>query len=225
MSSDDDNQNSNLMMPQLRRELERGLQFANVIATVIQEQSNEAVAYVQALVDLLIQKGLIHEDELEGPLEQAQKEIEKVLMPRVRLAEMGDKYVDQPVEIDCASLIPLCGGRCCTFRFYLTKQDLEEGTARWDYGNPYWIKQGADGYCIHSDPTTRACTIHPGRPHVCRQYDCRHDKRVWLDFERRIPALQQPLSGETPVAMAEVALQNSTRQPNREIAVDQHELP
>jgi Fe-S-cluster containining protein len=192
------------------REVERGLQFTHVMMSVNQDQGNEAVAYVQALADALIEKGLLKQEDLEAPLENARKEVAEVLMPRVRLAVMGDKYAEgQSVEIDCFARLPLCHARCCTFKFFLTKQDLDEGVARWDYGNPYWIKQAKDGYCTHSDPQTRGCTIHGQRPHVCRQYDCRNDKRVWIDFEKRIPAPMQPVSGDAPVAMAEVAMQNT----------------
>lgn len=214
-----DNQNggvpaSDLMLPdEVRHALERGLRFAHVMLSVNQDQGNEAVAYVQAIAEVLVQKGLVTTEELEEPLERARQEIEKLHMPRVRLAEMGDKYApDQAVDIDCASLIPLCHARCCSFKFFLTKQDLEEGAARWDYGNPYWIRQAPDGFCIHSDPGTRACAIHARRPHVCRKYDCRKDKRVWLDFEKRIPAPMPERSGNAPVALAEVALQNTIRQ-------------
>jgi Fe-S-cluster containining protein len=192
------------------QEVERGLRFTHVMMSVNQDQGNEAVAYVQALADVLIEKGILKQEELEAPLENARKEVAEVLMPRVRLADMGDKYAEgQAVEIDCFARLPLCHARCCTFKFFLTKQDLDEGVARWDYGNPYWIKQAQDGYCTHSDPQTRGCTIHGQRPHVCRQYDCRNDKRVWIDFEKRIPAIMQPVSGDAPVAMAEVAMQNT----------------
>jgi Fe-S-cluster containining protein len=193
-------------------EIERGLRFTHVMMSVDQDQGNEAVAYVQALADVLVEKGILTHEELEEPLEHARAEIAQVMMPRVRLADMGDKYArGQAVEIDCPSLISLCKGRCCSFKFFLTKQDLDEGAARWDYGNPYWIKQAPDGYCVHSDPQNRACAIHARRPHVCRQFDCRKDKRIWIDFEKRIPAPIQVITGDAPVAMAEVALQNTMR--------------
>lgn len=210
---DNDGSNGTLMLPELREDLERGLRFANVMVTVTQDQSNEAVAYVQALIDLLVRKSLISEEELEEPLERTRIEVAEVLMPCVRLADMGDKYAEnQTVEIDCPNRLPLCQGRCCTFRFYLTKQDLDEGLVLWDYGNPYWIRQASDGYCVHCDPDTRLCSTHATRPHICRRYDCRNDKRVWLDFEQRIPA-PRPEPGESvPIAMAEVALRNSKRE-------------
>jgi Fe-S-cluster containining protein len=200
-----------LMLPESRTDLERGLRFTHVMMSVNQDQGNEAIAYVQALTDLLVEKGIVKPEEMEGPLERAREEVSKVMMPRVRLAEMGDKYFPgESVQIDCDARIPLCYARCCTFKFYLTKQDLEEGVARWDYGNPYWIDQGTDGYCVHCTPGTRVCQIHAQRPHTCRKYDCRNDKRVWIDFEQRIAAPMPAADGNAPIAMAEVALQNSS---------------
>ncbi len=198
---------------ELRRDLDRGLEFANVMLTVVQDASTEAAVYGKALIELLVQKGILGEREVEEALEASRKEIAGVLMPRVRLANMGDKHADaKGVDVDCASLIHLCHARCFTFKFYLTKQDLDRGLARWDYGNPYWIRQAEDGYCVHCDPTTRGCTIYASRPHVCRRFDCRGDKRIWLDFEQRIAAPEPPPSVvEASVAMAEVVLRNSLR--------------
>jgi Fe-S-cluster containining protein len=216
MNAENDQKNDEAVTQALD-EIRRGLRFTHVMMSVNQDQGNEAVAYVQALADVLVEKGVLRHEELEEPLERAREEIAQVMMPRVRLADMGDKYVQGvAVEIDCASLIPLCHGRCCSFKFFLTKQDLDEGAVRWDYGNPYWIKQAPDGYCVHSDGETRACGIHARRPHVCRQFDCRKDKRIWLDFEKRIPAPMQTIFGDAPVAMAEIALQNTMRANNQE---------
>lgn len=195
---------------EVRQDLERGLHFAHIMLMVNQNQGNRAVASVEALVALLASKGVIQPAELAEPLEHARQQLAEAPAPQVRLAEMGDKYADQQaVEIDCESRLPLCRARCCTLRFFLTKQDLDEGVARWDYGNPYWIRQGADGYCSHSDPGTRRCAIWAKRPHTCRLYDCRNDKRIWIDFAQRIPApLAQP-EPPLPVAMAEVALRQT----------------
>jgi Fe-S-cluster containining protein len=197
------------MPPELRAEIERGLQFANVIGTVNMDQNKETIASLQALTNVLIHNGIIRAEDLAKSLEEARGRVAQHPMPAVRLADLGDKHAEgQTVEIDCANRIHLCQARCCTFKFYLTKQDLDEGAARWDYGNPYWIRQGQDGYCIHSDSQTRACAIHAKRPHVCRAYDCRNDKRVWIDFEKRIPAPMPESSGCSPVAMAEVHMRH-----------------
>jgi len=197
-----------LMLPEMREEFERGLRFTHVMLDVNQRQGRASVAMVQALANVLLQKGLVQEEELKAALAEAEKEAAEARQPRVRLGNMGDKYAEgEAVEIDCASLIHLCQARCCTFKFYLTKQDLDEGVAKWDYGNPYWIRQGEDGYCVHWDRGGGGCAIHAQRPHVCRKYDCRHDKRVWLDFEQRIPAPMPELSGRPPVANAKIVRQ------------------
>lgn len=195
--------------PTARQVLERAFVFSNVMNAVNQDQGKETIACVQALTEVLLQNGIVRAAELEKSLKQARERIATHPLPAVRLANLGDKYSEgQTAEIDCASLVHLCKARCCTFKFYLTKQDLDEGAARWDYGNPYWIKQGGDGFCVHSDRATRVCTIHAQRPHVCRAYDCRKDKRVWIDFEQRIPAPMPETSGDAPVAMAELAMRN-----------------
>jgi Fe-S-cluster containining protein len=156
-----------------------------------------------ALASLLTKRGIIESEEFAAQCEAARDMLGTSVQPRVLLGNMGDKYAEgEAVEIDCASRIHLCQARCCTFNFFLTGQDLDEGVAKWDYGNPYWIRRRADGYCAHCDPDTRACGIHAARPHVCRKFDCRQDKRIWLDFERRIPAPPEAEpEGPAPIAM------------------------
>jgi len=111
------------------------------------------------------------------------------LATRVSLDLGSSKYGSPSPEIPCGELIPLCHARCCTLSFALSTEDLDEGVIRWDYGQPYLIRQRAsDGYCVHNDPDSRGCTVHQFRPRVCRGYDCRKDARVWIDYENRIAA-------------------------------------
>ena len=108
---------------------------------------------------------------------------------RVSLDLGGPKYETPSPSIPCDELIPLCRAHCCTLSFALATEDLDEGVIRWDYGQPYLIRQrAADGYCVHNDPESHGCTVHAFRPRVCRSYDCRKDKRIWVDYEQRIPA-------------------------------------
>jgi Fe-S-cluster containining protein len=109
---------------------------------------------------------------------------------RVSLDTGGvSKYEVEGASPPCAELMPLCQARCCSLGFALSTEDLDEGVIRWDYGQPYLIRQRAsDRYCVHNHPETRACTVHEFRPRVCRGYDCRKDDRIWLDYEQRIPA-------------------------------------
>src|SRR5262249_18308276 len=63
------------------------------------------------------------------------------------------KYETPGADIPCAELMHLCGARCCRFSFGLSTEDLDEGVIRWDYGQPYLIRQRAsDGFCVHNDP-------------------------------------------------------------------------
>ncbi len=100
-----------------------------------------------------------------------------------------DKYTVTPADVPCLELMPICKARCCRLRFALSSIDLDEGIIRWDYGKPYQIRQRAsDGYCTHNDVDTGHCTVHANRPRICRTYDCKDDKRIWLDFANKIPA-------------------------------------
>ena len=173
----------------LQAHLDRGLRFAHVMMSINHFEGREGVVYARALTELLLNKGLLSQDELETMVSQVRQELEKQPAPRVMLAASPDKYgPNGAVSIDCASRIELCKAKCCTFNFYLTDQDLDEGIARWDYGRPYWIQKRNDAYCVHCDPESHACEIHDHRPYVCRSYDCRQDERIWVDFEKMIPS-------------------------------------
>jgi hypothetical protein len=52
----------------------------------------------------------------------------------------------------------------------------------------------ADGYCTHMDRGACGCTVYAQRPIPCRGYDCRNDRRIWLDFEQGQvnPAIHDP---------------------------------
>jgi Fe-S-cluster containining protein len=41
---------------------------------------------------------------------------------------------------------------------------------------------------VHLERGGCRCSIYAQRPVPCRAYDCRNDKRIWADFERRIPS-------------------------------------
>ncbi len=54
------------------------------------------------------------------------------------------------------------------------------------------LRREADGYCTHLDRATMGCGVYEIRPGTCRRYDCRQDKRVWLDWEKKLPAPLPP---------------------------------
>lgn len=107
----------------------------------------------------------------------------------VHLAVYVDKYEVQNADIDCGARIHLCYGRCCTLRFELTTQDLDDGI-RFEVDRPYEIRHEADAYCTHYDREHGYCGTYENRPATCRIYTCKTDKRIWIDFEKMIP---QPL--------------------------------
>jgi len=112
-----------------------------------------------------------------------------VVAPVVYVTEGGDKYALGPseVEIDCAARLPLCHAACCRLRVPLTRQDLDEGVVQWDADRPYLNRQREDGFCVHCDAASHRCDVYDQRPGLCRTFDCRNDRRIWIDFERRIP--------------------------------------
>ena len=104
----------------------------------------------------------------------------------VRLATFRDKYAVASPDIDCASRIPLCGARCCSYEVTLSAQDVAERSVPFDVMRPYAMPRD-NGRCVCMNEDG-ACTIYERRPGACRAYDCRNDPRVWIDFEGRIPA-------------------------------------
>lgn len=108
--------------------------------------------------------------------------------PRVRLAMVRDKHAIAGPAIDCAAHLHLCHARCCTFRVTLSEAEVRDGGLRWDLEEPYLLARQGDGYCTHLRGDGGGCECYGDRPATCREYDCREDRRVWLDYEARIPA-------------------------------------
>jgi hypothetical protein len=169
-----------------------------VVADGAMRASHRAVrveALLRSVVRALAERGQLDVAAFERNLMQRPAREARPADAPARVAlEVGppaDKYaVPSPPDLDCAARLPLCGARCCTLTFALGPEDLEEGQVAWSYARPYRIAHGADHRCVHQDRETGGCTVYEHRPAVCRRYDCRDDQRIWLDFERRIPAPQ-----------------------------------
>ncbi len=110
---------------------------------------------------------------------------------RAQLSSIEDKHAVGGPDIDCASLMHLCLGRCCTFKVELSRADVAEGRLSWLVDEPYVLPRRDSGYCANLDDDAR-CRVYDDRPGHCRAYDCRGDGRVWIDFEERIPAPLSP---------------------------------
>ena len=205
--------------PVTRADFERALRFLNLSDLEVRDTLLRLAAQVVALTDELVRRVDNVEPEpapantparpVASTVEAAVAEALPTTLAKIRAADVRDqgrvwleldredKYDVKGPDIPCAELLHLCRARCCTMTFPLSTVDLDEGIIRWDYGQPYTIRQRAsDGYCVHNEPGTLGCSVHAQRPIVCRKYDCREDERVWIDYEKKIPAPNEMKDGE-----------------------------
>jgi Fe-S-cluster containining protein len=173
-------------------DVEDGLRFNHLMGMQTKLDVADLASRVFALTEELVARGQVNLRSLEQRAERLLKEEgqREKTKATVMVAPATDKYkiTDTP-QIDCAALIPICKGRCCKLHFPLSFQDLDERVLQWEYRLPYNIRhRDSDGYCVHSHPESRGCTVYDLRPAICRTYDCRKDRRIWLDFENKIPA-------------------------------------
>jgi len=177
---------------ELRQEIVAGFRYGHHQLGANTGKALEIASFLYALIELLMQKGLLTEGEL-----NAQKvEVAQRLVEKFRALGMGavfqdpehNKYAfaEKEVTIDCEKRIPLCKAACCRLTFALSRQDIEEGIGKWDFGRPYMIAHDTDGYCRHLDRQACRCSVYANRPVPCRAYDCRQDKQIWADFENRV---------------------------------------
>jgi hypothetical protein len=126
-------------LDKLEKDLAGGLQFANLLASMNQENIRENTVLLHSLIEALISKGLIHVHELEERKKMVAESLSQYeeQKPRVHLLDAPDKYVDgSELIIDCESRYSICKGICCTLWFALSVQDLEERIVRWNYAYP-----------------------------------------------------------------------------------------
>ena len=156
--------------------------------------NDEALQRFEWLLDALILRG-----QLPARFRQMSKKIQADRGIKIRLNVVDNKYEVPSSDVDCAARIPLCGARCCSFTISLSKQDIEERKLPFEIDQPYQLRRDpATRRCVCSGPDG-ACGAYEYRPATCRSYDCREDRRVWIDFEARIPA---PLpEGIRPIAI------------------------
>lgn len=179
-----------------RTELERALRFLNNAMSQMRDELLQLGAQVVTLTRKLEEKGAVRQEEVLAELPAAVDEVrvsdESSPPLRVELREtLADKHEIESPPVPCAELLPLCKARCCTLTFTLSTQDLEDRQVRWDLARPYWNLRRPDGYCVHHEGESGGCGIYQHRPAPCRSYDCRRDRRIWTDFEKRILAPPQ----------------------------------
>lgn len=154
-------------------------------------RNERLVAELATALDTLLQILRLRETLAPGHLdmlERVRRHAKLAREPQISLSTVDDKYAVENSQVDCAALMHLCHGRCCSFNIPLSQQDLDEGKLAWRIREPYLLAQSEAGYCVYQDLATGFCGTYDARPATCRAYDCRHDTRVWLDFEARLPA-------------------------------------
>ncbi len=161
----------------------------------------EASADLYSLIKLLVAKGIIGAEELEQYKEEVKKRLDDSFKDsgigvRVRRSDTDKNGAKPEVRVDCENRKHICKAACCTLAYPLSVQDISQGI-RWSLARPFMNAREADGYCLHLQRDTLKCTIYEQRPIVCRQYSCRNDHRIWLDFDKMI-INPNPFDGEDP---------------------------
>jgi Fe-S-cluster containining protein len=138
----------------------------------------------------LEKKGIITIDELD----EKKKEVAARLVKKFSENGLGllyqdpemDKYTfNKTSDVPCDKMIETCNAVCCKLPFALSHQDVEEGIVKWEFGRPYVIAHGSDGYCVHVDQDTYRCNVYDNRPVPCRGFNCQDCKtwKIWKDSE------------------------------------------
>jgi hypothetical protein len=162
-------------------------QLCKASATTDREVA-ELRSVVDTLVEIMVGRELLSKSH-KRLLDKLRERADSVPGSKVRLRSYVDKHAVANPDIDCQSRLALCHARCCSFSVVLTTQDLEDGEIRWEIAEPYMLRHEEDGYCAHLDRAAGGgCLLYQRRPAACREFDCREDKRVWIDFEKMIPA-------------------------------------
>ena len=170
-----------------------GLRYCHTRINANTSKTLEATSFLYALIELLNEKGLLSIEELD----ERKKQVAERLVKKFTQSGIGLMYQDPEYDkytfkeeacVDCQERLPICKAVCCKFPFALSKQDIEEGIVRWDFGRPYLIAHADDGYCVHLDRETFQCSVRDNRPVPCRGFDCRNNEKwkVWLDFEKKV---------------------------------------
>src|SRR5215831_314080 len=143
-------------LAQLERQVERGSLFTHTVVSRNADQIYEAQSFLYAVIDILIEKGIVTHDEVlqsVGKVRQEMEEKGETIGPGIALRIEGeDIKQDDFVAVNCSERLHIC----------------KESTA----------------CCHHLDPNTGGCSIYENRPGVCRRYSCARDERIWKDFEK-----------------------------------------
>jgi hypothetical protein len=171
-----------------RDELSHGLLYTHTRINDNTKKILESTSFLYALIELLSEREIIPIEELDDRKRQvAERLVRKFTENGLGLIYQDpeyDKYTfEHASEVDCERRVHVCRAACCRIPFSLSRQDVDEGIIRWEFGRPYLIAHDAHGYCVHLDREAYRCTTYDHRPVPCRGFDCSNgDKwKVWLE--------------------------------------------
>ncbi len=184
---DHDNKKQQKPLIELERQLERFGYFSHSVLSRQADRINEIESFLYGLIDTLIDKEVVEKKKLEEIVKNVrdetlrkQEHFNAGIAIRVNQKEKAEEFV----EVNCKERIHICKAVCCKLNFALSVEELELGKVKWDFGQPYFIRQKANGYCSHFDEEKTACSIYSDRPKVCSMYSCANDPRIWKDFDK-----------------------------------------
>src|ERR1700722_4946607 len=180
----------------LERQVERGSMFNQAVFQRAFQRLSLVENLLRELTEAVCERGVLSPDDLPGAvkaeIEADAREAERVEEVNATLhwpaiavrVEPEEPEEDEPVN--CAERLPVCQAVCCKLKFALSQPEIEAGDVKWDIGPPYIIRQNDTGYCCHNDAATKGCAVYDRRPGVCSRYSCRHDARIWIDFDNMV---------------------------------------
>ncbi len=175
-------------LKQLERQVERSQLFAHTALGESFTRVGETEVFLHGLIDLLLTRGMVKEDELRTTIAKVRQElVDRGELSGPGIAVQVEEPTDiprLPVEVDCKARMHICHAVCCKLDFALSLSEVEAGKIKWDLGRPYFIRHEEDGYCTHNDRLCGNCGIYADRPAVCRRYSCADDERIWKNFEQ-----------------------------------------
>jgi len=181
------------MINSIRDDISQGLLYTHTRIGDNTRKILESTSFLYSLIELLNEKGVITIEELdERRWQVAERLVREFAESGLGLTYQGPEYgkytFDKEADVDCESRLDTCKAVCCKLPFALSKQDVEEGIIRWEFGRPYLIAHGGNGYCVHLDRNTYKCTVREHLTVPCMDFDCRNNKQwhVWDDYEKKI---------------------------------------
>ncbi len=204
----------------LERQVVRGTMFTHAAFDKVVARIAGIEEYVKALVELMRSKGVLAQEDVDGsggeevaPEDDdgvieitGDKQPQRFEWPAITFRQEPENP-DPPAEVNCAERMHICKAVCCRLSFALTPEEIDAGKAKWDLGNPYFIRQRENGYCSHNDTETGRCGIYADRPGICRRYSCANDERIWKDFDNMVlnqEWINQNLSGNRRIFIGQL---------------------